>query len=75
MALTDKEKQLARLVVEYNGGTANEQARFAALSDEDARAEIEAAIPSISTHTDNEINYVQNRLNLLQAKKLILQQE
>lgn len=42
MALTTNEKTISRMLIQYNGGTAQEMERFAALTDEQALAEIAA---------------------------------
>ena len=42
MALTTNQKLISRMIIQYNGGTAAEMERFAALTDEQALAEIAA---------------------------------
>ena len=72
MALTDAEKEWAREVVAFNGGSSMEQARFAALTDEQAREEIASYKSDNLVKTENDLAFHQAQVTELTARKTAL---
>jgi hypothetical protein len=69
MALNAAEKEWAREVISYNGGTPAEQVRFGALTDDQAREEIAAFKENQLIPTNDGIAFHTEKLAELQAYK------